>query len=43
MAAFFKYSNFITGNKEEGSLSDNSGESETRKGFLSFVRLLECS
>ena len=38
--AFYQYSNFITGNKVEGSLSDNSGESETKKGFLSFVRLV---
>ena len=38
--AFYQYSTFITGNKEEGSLSENSGESETKRGFLAFVRLV---
>ena len=41
--AFYQYSNFITGNKEEGSLSDNSGESETlyfKKHLSAFVALM---
>lgn len=36
----YQYCKFITGNKEEGSLSDNSGEREMKNGFLSFVRLV---
>ena len=36
--AFYQYSNFITGNNQEGSLSDNTNERET--GFLSAVRLI---
>ena len=38
--AFYQYSDFITGNKQEGSLSDSSSESEMKIGFLSFVRLI---
>ena len=38
--AFYQYSHFITSNKQEGSLSDNDGKSEIKKGFLSFVRLI---
>ena len=38
--AFYQYSDFITGNKQEGSLSDNSSESEIKGGFLLFVRLI---
>ena len=38
--AFYHYSDFITGNKQEGSLSDSSSESEMKIGFLSFVRLI---
>ena len=38
--AFCQYSNFITGNKQEGCLSDSSSESEMKIGFLSFVRLI---
>lgn len=30
----------LLGNKQEGSLSDNSSESEIKGGFLSFVRLI---
>jgi hypothetical protein len=38
--AFYQYADFITGNKQEGSLSNNSTENETKTGFLSFVRLI---
>ena len=38
--AFFHYSDFITGNTQEGSLCDNSSEREIKTGFLSFVRLI---
>ena len=37
--AFYQYSNFITGNKQEGSLSDSSSESEMKIGFLSLILL----
>lgn len=38
--AFYQYSDFITGSKQEGSLSDNSNEFEIKSGFLSLIRLI---
>lgn len=37
---FYHYSDFITGNTQEGSLCDNSSEREIKRGFLSFMRLI---